>query len=379
MTTAPHATPPRTPLRRRLGDAARWLTTPLLPEDYLALVNPLWSTAELRGRIEAVRHEAPGAATLVIRPGRVWPGHRPGQWLKIGVDIDGVRHWRTFSLSSPPRSDGRLTITVKAAADGVVSKHLVHAVRPGTIIRLAEAEGEFTLPSPAPGRILFVTAGSGVTPVMAMLRQLAEHQAGDTAQTPDAASRGRGAGPDIVLIHSARTPDDVIFGAELRALARRLPWLTLHERHTATDGRLKLADLGDACPDWAERETWACGPGDLLDEIARHWADAGAAERLHIERFRPVLAVTDGEGGRVTFAKSGIETDADGATPLLDAGEQAGAMLPSGCRMGICYSCVGRLCSGQVRDLRTGEVHGEEGHLIQTCVSAAAGPVEIDL
>ena len=372
MTTAtPPRTTPRTPLRRRLGDAARWLTTPLLPEDYLALVNPLWSTAELRGRIESVRHEAPGAATLVIRPGRDWPGHRPGQWLKIGVDIDGVRHWRTFSLSSPSRSDGRLTITVKATADGVVSKHLVHSVRPGTIVRLAEAEGEFTLPEALPGRILFLTAGSGITPVMAMLRHL--------ATISGAASRGRGAGPDVVLIHSARTPDEVIFGTELRALARRLPWLRLHERHTAADGRLKLAELDEACPDWAERRTWACGPGDLLDEIARHWADAGAAERLHIERFRPVLAVTDGEGGRVTFAKSGIETEADGATPLLDAGERAGAMLPSGCRMGICYSCVGRLCSGQVRDLRTGEVHGEEGHLIQTCVSAAAGPVEIDL
>ena len=113
-----------------------------LPEDYLGLLNPLWSTAEPRGRVEAVRHEAPGAATLLIRPGTAWRGHRPGQWVKIGVDIGGVRHWRTFSLSSPPRPDGRITITVKAGRDGFVSAHLVHRIRPGAIVRLGEADRE---------------------------------------------------------------------------------------------------------------------------------------------------------------------------------------------------------------------------------------------
>ncbi|POM26640.1 Stearoyl-CoA 9-desaturase electron transfer partner [Actinomadura rubteroloni] len=357
-----HALPSRSPVRR-LAKAARWLTTPLLPEDYLGLVNPLWSTVEPRGRIEDVRREAPGVATLRIRPGIEWDGHRPGQWLKIGVDIDGVRHWRTFSLSSPPRPDGRLTITVKATPDGLVSRHLVHRARPGMIVRLETADGEFVLPSPLPRKILFLAAGSGITPVMAMLRGL------DVT----------GTFPDTVVVYSSRTPGDVIFGDELRDLARRHPALTLVERHTAVDGRLAAADLPGVCPDWAERETWACGPAGMLDDVETHWNAAGHAERLRTERFRVVLAGTGGEGGRVRFCSSGVEVDADGATPLLDAGEGAGALLPSGCRMGICYSCVGRLRSGQVRDLRTGEVHGEEGHMIQTCVSAAAGPVELDL
>ncbi|GAA2607781.1 ferredoxin reductase [Actinomadura fulvescens] len=385
-----------TPLRR-LGDTARWLTTPLLPEDYLSLLNPLWSTAELRGRIEAIRHEAPGAATIVIRPGRDWPGHRPGQWVKIGIDLDGVRHWRTFSLSSPPREDGLLTITVKATEDGTVSRHLVHRARPRTIVRLSEPEGDFVLPDRLPDRILFITAGSGITPVMAMLRALAKNlpassadprqlngqpkpdRRGDADQGAGAAQAAGSGRLDIVIVHSARTPGEVIFGDELRALARRVPGVRLYERHTAEDGRFKPAELAEICPDWAERDTWACGPGDLLDDLDEHWQAAGADERLRMERFRPVLAVTDGEGGRVTFSKSGVEAEADGATPLLVAGEAAGALLPSGCRMGICYSCVGRLCSGKVRDLRTGEVHGEEGQLIQTCISAAAGPVDIEL
>lgn len=368
--TTPHAIAPSRPsVQRRLVGAAQWLTTPLLPEDYLGLINPLWSTAELRGRVETVRPETADAATLVIRPGRDWTGHRPGQWIRIGVDIDGVRHWRTYSLSSPPREDGCLTITVKAPPDGFVSRHLVHQTKPGTIVRLDAAQGEFVLPD-NPGKLLFLTAGSGITPVMAMLRHLArrgpaEHAGGDL--------------PDIVLVHSAPAADDVIFGAELRELADRLAFLRLYERHTRVHGRVKLAELAGVCPDWAGRRTWACGPAGLLDEAAAHWETEGIRDRLHVEHFRPVLHGAGGEGGLVRFAASDIEAEADGGTPLLEVGENAGALLPSGCRMGICYSCVGRLCSGKVRDLRTGEVHGEEGHLIQTCVSAAAGPVEIEL
>ncbi|MGI5325504.1 ferredoxin reductase [Actinomadura nitritigenes] len=352
----------------RLAAAARLLTTPLLPEDYLGLLNPLWSTAEPRGRVEAVRHEAPGAATLVIRPGTAWRGHRPGQWAKIGVDIGGVRHWRTFSLSSPPRPDGRITITVKAGPDGFVSEHLVHRIRPGAIVRLGEADGDFTLPSPVPSRLLFVTAGSGITPVMAMLRHLAAAKDAPEDAPEDA--------PDVVLVHSDRHAGDVIFGAELRTMRG----IRLHERHTSTGGRLDPSGIAGLCPDWAERDTWACGPSGMLDDLAGHWRAAGIEDRLRVERFRPALAAgTGGKGGRVRFTESGVETDAGGSTPLLDAGERAGALLPSGCRMGICYSCVGRLRSGQVRDLRTGEVHGEEGQIVQTCVSAAAGPVDIEL
>lgn len=345
---------------RRLSTATRLLTTPLLPDDYLGLLNPLWSTAEPRGRVEAVRHEAPGAATLVIKPGRTWRGHRPGQWVRVGVDIGGVLHRRTFSLSSPPRADGRITVTVKAAPDGFVSSHLVHRIRPGAVVRLGAAEGDFVLPPAPPERLLFVTAGSGITPVMAMLRHLAEAESK----------------VDIVLLHSARTADDVIFGAELRRLRQRLAGLRFRERHTLVEGRFTPDDLPG---DWVERDAWACGPEGLLERLTELWRGAGAAERLRVERFRPALTAAGGAGGVVRFTRSGVEVQADGGTTLLDAGEGAGALLPSGCRMGICHGCVGRLAAGRVRDLRTGREHGDEGEIVQTCVNAAAGPVEIEL
>jgi ferredoxin len=183
--------------------------------------------------------------------------------------------------------------------------------------------------------------------------------------------------PDVMLMHSAPMPEDVIFGEELRGLAARFPNLRLYERHTRAGGRLRPADLPALCPDWADRAAWACGPTEMLQEVTAHWA--GLTDRLHVEHFRPAESAADGEGGRVRFTKSGREVDAAGGTPLLIAGEEAGVVMPSGCRMGICFGCVGRLSSGQVCDLRTGRVHGEEGDLVQTCVSAAAGPVEIDL
>src|SRR5579862_1745190 len=99
---------PKVPrLQRAALRAVRAFSTPLLPDDYLELVNPLWSTRELRGRIQEVKHEAGHAATILIKPGYRWPGHKPGQYVRIGIDIDGVRHWRAYSLTSDPyREDG---------------------------------------------------------------------------------------------------------------------------------------------------------------------------------------------------------------------------------------------------------------------------------
>jgi stearoyl-CoA 9-desaturase NADPH oxidoreductase len=349
-------------LRDRVLQVAELVTTPLLPSDYLDLVDPLRSGAALRGRIEAVEHETPDAATIVIRPGRDWLPHTAGQYVRIGVDVDGVRQWRAYSITSVlGRADGCFTITVKAIPDGKVSNHLVRRTRPGTIVQLDQATGDFVLPAVRPAKALFVTAGSGITPVMGMLRNhVHEHE-------------------DVVVVHSAPTADDVIFGAELRELART-GRIRLVEQHTDTAGQLDAAAIAALVPDLAERSTWACGPVGMLEALEEHWADAGIADRLHTERFRPRVLVT-GEGGTVSFTRSGSTVEADGATPILDAAEDAGLLMPSGCRMGICYGCVLPLREGAVRDLRTGEVTTAapgDGVLVQTCISAAAGACDID-
>ena len=344
--------PPRRRTSRVLR-AASALTTPLLPEDFLGLVDPLWSVTELRGRVVDVQRETARATTLTIRPGRTWTGHTAGQYVRIGVDIDGVRHWRTYSLCST-ENDRELRITVQEHEGGVVSGHLVHRTPVGTIVRLESAMGEFVLPSPAPRKLLMLTAGSGITPVMGILRTLAER-----------GPLGPTTGPDVVVVHSARTADDVIFGDELR----RMPGLTLIEHHTAEHGRLDLAEL--PVYDTGERVILACGPDGLLDAARERFGD-----RVLIERFTPPTRSAGGAGGTAVIGSTTVEVD--GGTSLLEAGEAAGALMPSGCRMGICHGCVLPLRDGQVRDMRTGAVFGEPGDLVQTCINTASGPVRID-
>jgi ferredoxin-NADP reductase len=354
--------------RLRALRALRAFFTPLLPDDYLELINPLWSTQELRGRIERIEQEAGNAVTVVIKPGWEWPGHTPGQYLRVGMPVDGIHHWRAYSITSDPeREDGCISITPKLVETGKVSPYLVQTARPGAIVRLGGVEGAFTLPDPLPPKLLFVSAGSGITPIMSMLRSIA-HDGGFA---------------DVVHLHSARTAGEVIFGDELRALDRCHAGFRLHEQHTAAHGRIGPADLDRLCPDWRERETFLSGPPDLLAAMTAHWKQQlGNCDRLHVEHFQPYLGGEEGEqgdGGTIRFRLSGTTAASDGSQPILVAGEEAGATLPYGCRMGICHTCVGRLCTGRVRDLRTGEVHGQSGEMVRTCINAPEGAIEIEL
>ncbi len=362
----------RHPGLHALRKIAARITTPLLPDDYLHLANPLWSARELRGRIMEVRRETEDSATLVIKPGWGFSfDYQPGQYIGIGLLVDGRWRWRSYSLTSSPAkisgtsglgSERTVTITVKAMPEGFLSTHLVAGVEPGTIVRLAAPQGNFVLPDPAPSSILFLTAGSGITPVMSMLRTLLR----------------RNQIVDIAHLHSAPTEADVMFGAELAALTANQPGYRLRVRQTRTEGRLDLARLTQELPDWRERQTWACGPEGLLNQAEKVWSSAGIRDRLHLERFGVSKAAPAGAGGTVTFARSGRSVAADAATSLMDAGEGAGVLMPFGCRMGICQSCVVSLVEGHVRDLRTGQEH-EPGTRIQTCVSSASGDCALDI
>ena len=351
------ATSPKLNLLRGLAARA---TTPLLPDDYLKLLNPLWSARELRGEVVDVRRETEDSATVTIKPGWGFSGdYRPGQYVGIGLRIEGRWHWRSYSLTSIPRRDEKLiSITVKATPEGFLSTHLVNGVKSGTIVRLAAPKGDFALPDPPPAKLLLVTAGSGITPVMAMLRSMAQ----------------RGHTSDVVHIHSAPSTQDVIFHDELQELDRGPSTYSLRLQLTEDMGHLDFEkELDTVVPDWRDRPTWACGPPAMLDTIEKVWTDAGVPEdHLHMERF--VIARTDkgGEGGTITFALSDKTVEADGATSILEAGEDVGIQMPFGCRMGICQTCVLPLESGHVRDFRSGAEHGE-GDRIQTCISAASG------
>jgi ferredoxin-NADP reductase len=359
----------------RVRRAGSKLTTPLLPDDYLHLLNPLWSSRELRGRVEKVVPETDDAATLVIRPGWGWRfDHRPGQYVGIGIAVEGTYQWRSYSVSSAPKRSAQwgtgrtIAITVRAMPEGFVSSHLVTGLEPGTIVRLALPEGDFVLPDPPPEKLLFLVGGSGVTPVMAMLRTL------------DRRSEENGrAMPDVVVHYSSPTEERMIFREEIGRLDEKYDELTVHRLFTDTQGMLELADLDELCPDWRERETYACGPTPMLDAIAEHFESAGLEDSLHLERFSLELGGDGGEGGTITFQNTGKTVEVDGATTVLEAGEQAGVGMPFGCRMGICHTCTLTLVSGKVRDLRNGDEFGQPNEPVQTCITTAVGECTLDI
>ncbi|GAB2658677.1 NADPH oxidoreductase [Gordonia jinhuaensis] len=363
---------PRTNVIRGLLARA---TTPLLPDDYLHLINPLWSARELRGRIVDVRRETADSATVTIETGWGFSHeYAAGQYVGIGLMVGGRWHWRSYSLTSiGDPDDKRISITVKATRDGFLSSHLVDGVEPGTVVRLAAPRGDFRLPDPPPGKILFLTAGSGITPVMAMLRSLRREMS-----ERDGATVEDGATVDIVHIHSAPTRDDAIFLDELEQLAAQWPSYRLTLHLTSSAGKLDPESLGEDVADLADRQCWACGPAKFLDALEKLFDHEGLEEQLHVERF--AIARTDhgGEGGRLTFSVSDKSIDIDGATTILEAGESLGVQLPFGCRMGICQTCVVPLATGYVRDLRTGEER-REGERIQTCISTVSGECSIDM
>jgi ferredoxin-NADP reductase len=357
-------------IRTKLAAFTDLFAAPLRTSHYLELVNPLWTSHKLQARVVDVWDETADARTLTLRPGRGWRRHRAGQHVRVGIAREGMHHTRTYSVSSAPeRDDGCITITVKAVAGGRVSQHLVRGVSPGSYLSLGDPQGYFTLPDAVPVRPLFITAGSGITPIMSMLRS----------------SALRGDVPDIVHLHYAPHRYDVIFGNELETLERQHPryrlTLILTRARAGERRHFSAGQLQRMCPDWRTRHTYACGPQSLLAALETHWRGAGITRRLHIERFHAPWAELPAEipGGHVEFVKSKLAVDSDPGANLLRVAERAGLNPPHGCRMGICHTCDARLVSGCVRDLRNGSVIDQPGALIQLCVNAATGNVALDL
>jgi ferredoxin-NADP reductase len=343
------------------------MATPLSPADYLELVLPLQASRGLKARIESVWDETQDARTLTLRPGRGWRGHRPGQFVRVSAAVAGRMVTRTYSItSSADRADGCITITVKAAPGGKMSRFLVRDTKPGDYVTLGLPQGDFVLPEGAPVEPLFITAGSGITPVMSMLRTL----------------ESRAAMPYAVHVHYAPRAQEAIFAPELARIAAENPRYRFVLVTTRDGGgHFDRAQLGAFVPDWRSREAWACGPERLLEAVESCFGAAGRSEQLHTERFRAKLAPAPANdaGGRVRFGRSKVDVETRGNEPLLAVAEGAGVNAPHGCRMGICHSCDATMVSGCVRDLRTGQRIDEPGARVQVCVCAAAGDVEIAL
>ncbi|QRP44277.1 ferredoxin reductase [Amycolatopsis sp. FDAARGOS 1241] len=347
---------------RALGEA---LLTPHGADRYLELLDPMLVRREIRGRVTSVRHQTPDTVTFTVRPSRAWRGFEAGQYVRLTVEIDGVRRTRCYS---PCSSEGDLEFTVKADPQGLVSRHLHATTKTGSVFGLSAADGEFTLPALRPERILLISGGSGITPVLAMARRLV-------------AEGHRG---EIVFLHYSHTAADVLYRDELAELAARHPGFRVVHAHTHgrggdLHGFFSKQHLGRAAPWFRDAETFLCGPKPLMDSAREVFGAEELGERLHTEEFTapPLTFDTAGAEGTVRFARSGREC-ANSGKPLLEQAEDAGLTPEHGCRMGICFSCTQVKTAGRVRNARTGEVSGEADEEIQLCISVPVGDVEIN-
>lgn len=360
------------PSRRRGISAQRLFDAIAGPhgiDRYLEQIKPTLVTGKCRAEVVAARHGTEDSVTLSLRPNRAWRGLRAGQFVQVSVEIDGVRHTRCYSPASPEGCGRELEITVKRHPGGLVSNFLADHAQPGMVIGLSQADGDFQLPETRPDSILLIGAGSGITPLMAILRTLcAEGHAGQ-----------------IALIQYAPHPDRTIYREELDRMAAENPNFKLTRSYTRApgagelDGHFSPAHLPQADPCFTAAETFACGPPALLDAVRGTWAN-GLERLLHVESFVPpsLLPVGEPGTGSIRFAGSNLEVRNSGAS-ILEQAEKAGVPAQSGCRMGICHTCTCRKLSGTVKNLLTEEVSAAPDEEIQLCVSAPLSDLVIDL
>ena len=234
------------------------------------------------------------------------------------------------------------------------------------MLTLSQAMGDFVLPETLPAKMLLLSAGSGITPVMSMLRDL----------------QRRNYQGDVVFFHLCRSQQDQIFAKQLREVASNYPELSLLIHCDDSAGPFNVSTLPLLVPDLAERSTWLCGPAGLMDAVHQHWAKAELQAPLASERFVAFTTLPTLEAGApvaVEFAQSGSHFTTSGIAPLLVQAEQAGLSPKHGCRIGICRSCQCVKKTGTVQNLHTGELSSAPNELIRLCISVARSDLSLDL
>ncbi|MET0286457.1 MAG: hybrid-cluster NAD(P)-dependent oxidoreductase [Polyangiales bacterium] len=341
-------------------------------EGALRRLDDTLSLRSIRARVVEVRAETHDVNTYVLRPNARFKSFQPGSFVNIKLRIDGKSVQRSYSISSAPSPDGLFAITVKRVEGGLVSNWLADNVKPGFVLPLSAPQGQFVLPSERPDALLMLSAGSGITPVMSMLRQLAREE-----ERP------------ITFVHFARSPQDLIFHDELQRIAQFAPHVKLVfcvEQGDASwqglVGRFTQELLGEVAPNFRELDTFMCGPSGFMKAVVKTLEETGAElSRLRYERFGADFDASAfiGHGQLVRFAKSGGESMSTTPRTILDEAERLGINVEWGCRAGNCGTCRCKKFSGVVTDITTGLESGPGEDFILPCVSIPRGAVEVEL
>jgi len=342
-------------------------------ESALSKLDPTLSLHRILARVVAVHDETHDVKTFVLSPNARFGAYRPGAWVTLHLSIDGRAVQRTYSLSSSPSEDGLIAITVKRVPGGVVSNHLADTLKKGDVIELGAPGGQFVLPATAPEKLLMISAGSGITPVMSMLRHLV----------------ASGSRSEITFLHFARTPRDVIFGRELERIAARATNVRVfvcvekaEESWNGLTGRFDAELLARVAPDFRSSDTFLCGPSGFMQSVVRTLERSGAdLSKLRYERFGADFDASAflEHSQVVRFMRSGVEALSNRPLTILQEAEAKGVKVDTGCRAGTCGTCRCRKKKGVVVNMATGMASGDGEEMIYPCVSVARGTVEVEL
>src|SRR5215213_3441615 len=347
------------------------LTSPYTIDHYLDQIHPMLAAKNVRARVVEVVQETGDASTVILRPNGAWKGFTPGQHVQFGVEVDGTRRIRCFSVSSSRAAKkGTFSVSVKAHPDGYVSQFLHNELKPRTVVYLSQAEGEFVLPREVPDNLLLMSGGSGITPVMSMIRTL----------------RDTGHQGDVTFLHYARSREDEMFTADLDALAAesnvtvKRVYTRKPEPGAELEGRFHIDHLKHLGIDPAETLTYVCGPAGLIATVRDTYTELGAAAQLRLEYFKVPSVDLDAADatGTLTFDEAKIEADNSGAT-ILEQAEAAGLKPEFGCRMGVCNTCVVKKNHGAVRHVISKEISANTDETIKICVHVPVGDVNVAL
>jgi len=343
--------------------------TPHGVDRYIEMIDPLWSQDEIRAEVTDVERKTSDSVTLTIRPNSNWQGFKAGQFVKLSVEIDGIRRTRCYSpANSQFRRDGKIELTIKVDPNGLVSPWLLANAKPGMVVQVSAAQGEFFIPVPHPRSILLISGGSGITPVMSMLRTLTER-----------AYIGK-----VTFLHYSFTENDVIYRKEIEEIERKYEGVRIIRAYTDADngdlqGYFSKEHLLAADKHYAEAETFLCGPMPLMNAVREVFEAEGLSDKLHLEQFAaPTRTVsTDDAEGQLTFTASGTTVENNGQT-ILEQAEAAGLNPDYGCRIGICFSCVKKKDCGTTQNVLTGELDSDTDVNVKLCISRPLGDVSIN-
>lgn len=362
-------------LRHWLSDA---LFTGRTAADYFApllqAIDPDWTPGRALATVESIHAETLDTKTFVLRPSRGWQGFQAGQHVAVEIEINGRTHVRTFTVATTPthfEKTGTIALTIKETAGGRVTPYLHRQLRIGAKVSISSATGAFLLPDTQQATLLYLAAGSGITPVMSHLRSLLEQQ----FPVP------------VTLLYYARRQEEIIFLKELQAIANACPRFKLltattqEESTRALQGRVSAEHIEKALLKRMPTQIYICGPRGFA-ETARTLLSETAANVVPIvsEHFGGVVATHDSHGVhqiRLQHSERALEGNAQ--KTLLETAENNGLSPQAGCRMGICHTCKCKKTEGRVRNVITGEISDDGEEMIQLCISTPETDITLDL